>query len=729
MPEQNPFDQFDDTGSISTITDAPIPSGEEKIAQSAQAVKDIAAGAVRYGIPTAGALATGGLTTIPSLLVNAGIVGASEFSARQIERIGSDPKIDEIWNDLKASATAGAIDLGVGGALAGVGRGITSVARRALLPREIPGDVELAQSILGRLSKSGKAAAKKWKIFKGKDPFSLTLGQLNRDERGFVTFLEGVARGGSGGGVMTKFDNRNIKHVEEALTKYFDSVTAQRSGPEMGAFFKRMFGFDVDSPIDIFKPVEAYRAYLYKRYDKALAQYSDVPIDGTKLREFFKKSTDQDMIKIYSQLRATDLVPPLEGIPNKVTRATRSTARRVTSAATNDIADVTRTDLLKKAHTPKRTLTQTEASRAGEAARTVETQTTREILADPRALKSEVDKSWKNLSPEQVDSIIRNINDFYSATDDKFNKRLMFLKSQIEAPYEKFLVQNPELQEIRKTANSFFGQKEDALYNATMMATRKALKKSPSGVVQLFDPLKGNVAHKYDNLMSLKDGIFFSAATPPVAVSKNKTILATGTEKVRELYENSILQPLRFRFVDAATNNQGLLDGASLLKNIEKIEAEAPEMLNELWGSPQAVKNIRELASTLNTLQTSSPDKSIFIQLKTAAALGTVGGGMWSYFNGDNPAVGGATGAAVGAATILLAPRMLARTLSNPTITRALTDGITDSVKFRGVSPKLAIIFRKMAEMYPVSKMFRDETSTDSQQFYNFAPIQQEPAQ
>jgi hypothetical protein len=661
MPKPNPYEKYRDNpyskykeeGSISTVTNEPVQTGEEKIEQSSEAAKKIAAGAVRYGVPTAAGLATGGASLVPGLLTNAAATAVSEFSARQIERIGTDPKLDDLYNDLKASATAGAIDIGVGSSLALLGRGITSVSRKLILPREMPPDVELAHTILGRQTETGKKSLKFWKAFKKGDPFSLTPGQLNRDEKGFVTFLEGIARGGSGAGIMTEFDNRNINHVTKALGKYFDSVSAQRSGPEMGAFFRRLFGF-VDDSADAFKPVEAYRAYLYRKFEDELVKYSDDVIDGTKLREFFQKSIDPDLLKIYSQMRSTDLVPPL---------------------------------------------------------------------------KSESDKAWKSLSPEQMEGILKTINSFVDPMDDKFTKRIDFVRKQILPEYEKFLRGKPELNNLRKTANSFYGAKEDALYNATMRATKKALYEKPSSVITMFNPLRGDAAVKYDQLMQLKRGLYFSAATPPSAIPGRMIgNTAQGVEFTKgmghtsaiKLYEESILQPLRFRFVDAATDTNGVLNGGKLLKQFERIEAEAPEMLKEIWGSEKAVKHVRDFASTLQTLTASSPEKSIFIQLKTAAAMGTLGGlggGLWSYFQGDSPTQGAAIG---GAASVLIAPRMLAKVFANPTLTRALTDGISKSTQLRGITPALAMTFRKMATMYPVSKMYRDE-SPDAQQFYSFS--------
>jgi hypothetical protein len=603
-------------------------------------VEEGQAGIVRYGVPVAMGVMTGGASLPVQLAAGALSTGFSELTARQLERASTDPTLDEIWNDIKGSATASGLDVGLTLTTQGMGKGLLALGRKLALPRAIPKAAELAQTVLGRASDTAKNVLKSWTKFKGSnDPFSLTLGQLNNEERGFVTWLEGIARGGTGRGIMTKFDARNVEHVSEALSKYFDARTAQMTGPEFGAFIQKTLG-TVDNPGEAFKPVEAFKTFLYKRFDDSLEQFSDSTIDGSALRKFLSEAKDPDMLKVYRQAATIDLLP--------------------------------------------------------------------------KTLQNEA--AWKAIPVQDAEKAIRQINSFFSTTDEPLNKRLKYMRKFISEPFDDFVDSQPVLKDSLYAAKTYFGAKERALYNTTITAMRRAIDKKPSGIAALLDISKGNAAVKYDQLMKLKHGLYFSAAAPS-AESIGKPI--------EKLWEDSVLKPLRFRMVDAASDQYGKLDPNKFMKQIEKIEAEAPEALNELWSSPAQVNHIKELASTYQTLINTVPEKSIFIQLKTAAAVGTVGaatGAGFSYVTGDNPTAGAAIG---GALTILISPIVLAKVLTNSKLTRALTDGLSESYRAGGITPTLAMTFRKMAEMKAASTTFREAPSQDAMMFYNFSPVEE----
>lgn len=674
---------------------------------------------IRYGVPVGVGLVTGGAPFLSQLFAGGMSTALSEITARQLERASTDPDLDTMWNDAKAAGTAGGIDVGVSLLSHGMGKAITSLAGKFLLPRNLPPDVELAQTVLGRMKEGAANLTRKWWQFKGKnDPFSLTLGQLNNEERGFVTWLEGIARGGTGKGIMSRFDARNVENVSEALTKYFEARTAQMTGPEFGVFMNRVLG-TVDNAGEAFKPVEAFKAFLYKRFDDALETVADATIDGSALRKFIIDSSDPDLIKVYGQLRATSLLPELHGIESKTIRKTSTTISKTAEKRGTDIVDKTKKNLLKPESEPKRTFTSTESTAQGFGETTTQTTRIHEILADIRKTKEEVDQAWKNLPVQDAEKSLRLINSFYSNTDEAFNKRIKHMRKFLSDPFDRFVESRPELRDTLMAAKSYFGAKENALYNSTITALRRTIEKKPSGVASLLDITKGNPAVKYDTLMKVKRGLYFSAATPSAEAIR---------EPVEKLWEDSVLKPLRFRVMDAASDQFGRLDPNKFMRSIEKVEKEAPEALSELWGSPAQVQHIKELASTYQTLLNTVPEKSIFIQLKTAAAVGTVGaaaGAGFSYVSGDNPTTGAAIG---GALTILISPIVLAKALSNPTLTRALTDGLSDSTRAGGITPTLAMTFRKMAEMKAASMTFREAPSQDVMMFYNFAP-QEEPEQ
>jgi hypothetical protein len=696
----------------SVVTGQPVPTAEEKI----QAGKDVAAGAVRYGVPIAAGIATGGMGTAANLAINAATVGLSEITARQIERASTDPEMADLVNDLKAGGVAAGIDIGVGGSLAAIGRATNAIARRVLLPKTLNPSVDAAQTVLGRLTEKGKASRRFWNKWRGNNPFSLSLGQLQGEERNLVTFFESIARGGSGAGVMSRFDARNTDHIAEIMGNYFDMRTTGKSAPEIGQFINRFLNTG-DDAISAIKPVQAYKKYLYKQFDRALENTPNAIVDGTQLREYLRRSTDQDILKIYSQCRSLGLLPPLKGKPSQTTRRVMTETRRSSASKGSQIADVTRENLLKPGSQLTRTKTKTDAERIGSGETQTMAETNRTILADTQPLDVEVDEAWKQLTAADVDKVIHTMNDFFVEGKEfaPLNKRIAKLRDQIEPQFEKVLSKNPEAKSWRDAANTFFGAKEDALFNKVLDQLRNTLNKTPSGVAAILDPVKGNAGVTYDKLMNIKNGIYFSSAVP----------YGMGKEGVDKMWESGILRPMRHRFLDASTVD-GVLDPVKLMGNIQKIEKEAPEVLVELFGSSKQVDFIKEMASTWTTMLKSKPEKSVFIQLKTAAAIGGAGGGIWSYFNGDNPASGAATGAFTGAAVILASPYMMAKILTNTKMTRQLTDGIRQSNKLGRIAPAFGVALRKAAEMYPVSQMFREAQSTDAQAFYSFAPIEQQ---
>ena len=731
----NPFDQFDKTQGtprdpganlpisrdISTITGKPTPTGEEYD----NAVRKVVAPIVRYGPPVAAGFMTGGLGPAAALATEAGVTALSEITARQIENAATDPELDSIWQDIKAGGAAGAMDLVVGGGMYGLGRTMSAVARKMFLPREMPADIELAQTILGSFGKEGQKNTRKWVKWKEGDPFSLTLGQLNHEETGFVTFLESVARGGSGAKIMRKFDIRNENQVAEALDLYFRARIAEQTPTEIATTFRRLFG-EVNNPGEAFKPIETYKTFLYKQFDDFADAIPEAVVDGNGLRDYIRNSTDSKILSIYNQLKSLKLVPPLDGIETRIVRKSRSTVQTSSTKAGTDVADVTKTNLLDPNATPKRTKVQTDSERASGSTRETFTENTRVILQDPRATKEEVDAAWKSLKIADADKAMRTINSYYEPVgDEAFNNQLQFMRQQLQKPFNKEISKHGELLEIYETAKQYNGAKGVALRNATIKKIRKLLPDTPSAIADYIDPLSGSPAVAYDRLKRIKKTLYFAADVPDVLVSSTGKEVRTGAisrSQAWQEYQKNVLRPIQFRFVNNATT-QGRLDPKKLLGQIAHLRQKSPEMLSELWGSPTQAKHIEDLASTMMTMQDSKPGKSVFIQLQTAAAIGATAGAAFTYFRGDNPVIGGIGGASL----VLLSPIAFAKVLTNASLTRQLTDGFRDSLRKGGIAPSLAMTLRKIGQMKIASTLFRENPSANIDPFYQF-DVRQEQA-
>lgn len=630
------------SGEMSAITGQAVPSAEEKI----QAGKAVAAAGVRYGVPVAAGLATGGWSIPAQIGVGAAASGASEFTARQIENIGTDPTLDSLWQDIKAGGIAGGIDAGVSTVLHGLGKGILWGAKKLLLPKTISPEVESAMGVLATPSKA--EPARKWYKWKGGEPFSLSPHQLNPEEKGFIYHIESIARTGSGAGKFRKFDERNLKHIQAALDDYLVKRANQQSAPEFGAMINRILG-KTNQPGELFKPVEAYKSYLYGEYKNELANFADTKIDGSDMLNFFKTSKDVEMNNIYRKLADSQLLP-------------------------KNLKDV---------------------------------------------------EVWSKLDVQDADEAIKQINSFWKPgkENELWNNNLKRMKMTLSKPYEEFVNGQPGLKQYRDTANKFYGQAQDAMRSTTIKTVRdKLMQQKPSTISALFNPTKGNAAATYDNLMGLKKSLYFSADTPGVISQK---ISGIGRHEAEKLWERDVLRPLRFDFIAGLTDNNGVFNADKALKRFAKIENDgAPQLLEELFGSKKQVDEVKKLFSAMQHVQNTRPEGSIFIKMKTYAAFAATGAGVWSYVTSDDPkriAAGLA-----GSAAVLVGPSVLAKTLTNPRLTRALYEGVTDQRIFTGWSPKLSLALRKMGQQKAASEIAKDLPSGDAAQFYSFAPVEQE---
>lgn len=609
------------------------PSAEYRSQQG----KDVVAGVARYGGPIAG-----GLLFPASITAQAGTTAISEFTARQIERAGSDPELQSIWADLQAGGLAGGVDLGFSLLFKGIGAGVRKLGQRLFLPKELPPAIEMAQETLSGASRTKTKTAllsrwQKW-IGGGKSrPFSLTFGQLNAEEQGFISWLEGVSRSSLGGrGMMQRFDLRN----EKVVTKLFDDYTAMRmtqmTDPEIGVFVERVLGSK--SPGEAFKPVEAFRKYLYKQFDDGLARTSTT-IDGTKLRDFIVDRQDELVSKTYRGLRAEGVLPNL-------------------------------TD----------------------------------------------DTAWSTLSAADVDKTIRGINSGWRDGADTDNKILSYMRRRIEPEFEELVNSVPGLNDIWQTAKKYKALENENFQNKLILSLRKKLTDTPSAVANMLDAATGDPATTYDKLMRVKDTLYFSAAAPSSPEIPGGGL---GTRAVEKMWDKSIIRPLRYRFISHALDD-GILNPTKLLNQIEKIESTTPELLTELFGGSSQIEYIKRLANTLNIVNQKG-ERNIFIQLKQAGAIGTVGaaaGAGVAAYTDDNPAIG----AVKGATFVLVSPIALSYVLNRPTLVRMLTDGLEAGPK----SHVLAVALRKIGGQKLASSAYKELDSSRSVEYFTQLPSQQE---
>jgi len=480
------------------------PSAEYRSQQG----KDIATGVARYGGPIAG-----GLLFPASIVAQAGTTAISEFTARQIESAGTDPELSTLWSDLQASGLAGGVDLGFSLLFKGLGAGVRKIGQRLFLPKEMPPAIQLAQDTLSGASKAKNATVSRWQKWVGGSksrPFSLTLGQLNAEEQGFINWLEGVSRSSLGGrGMMQRFDLRNEKVVTELFNDYVTRRMSQMTDPEIGVFMERIMGST--TPGEAFKPVEAFRKYLYKQFDDGLARTS-MTVDARPLRKFILERQDELISKTYRALAAEGVLPPLEAAED-ITRRVRTTTRMAENV--DQFSDITRRTgkTPEKMGAPKRKVVEERGVRQGSNVSTKVTE--RKVLEDTsRPTAEQLDAAWSALPAADADKVIRGINSSWRDGADADNKILSYMRRRIEPEFEQVVQSVPGLNDIWQTAKKYNALEKESFQNNLVLQLRKKLTDTPSAVANILDASKGDPATTYDKLMRIKNTLFFSAAAP-----------------------------------------------------------------------------------------------------------------------------------------------------------------------------------------------------------------------
>lgn len=263
--------------------------------------EEMAVGALRYGIPGALALTTGGLGLPAAMAIETGVVGATGFAAQHLEDFFADSdsfnKLEKVKDQLVVGGKEALYNMLGMGILRGVAKGTHAIARKIMLPETMPLNIETVQALLGKLSKGKK---------------SLTFGQLNMEERNFIHTLESVARSGYGSEkVMRKFDLRNLKTVGDFIQDYIEERSKKMTGNEFGAFLQKILG-TTDEIGEAFHPVEAMRKMLYRESDNFLVLAPDV--DATNLLKYFRQSGKQAHVKrAWARINQTDVIDPDTG--------------------------------------------------------------------------------------------------------------------------------------------------------------------------------------------------------------------------------------------------------------------------------------------------------------------------------------------------------------------------------------------------------------------------------
>lgn len=734
-----------------TPTD-PNRDAAAKIMQGAPAVTkqmaDVGTAAARYGLPTAMGLANPSMA--PAVLLRQALVsGASEFTARHLERVAEDPTFQTRFSDLEAAGWATGIDLGISAATKGTGAVFRYFGRKLLLPTELPVEVRLAQETLGELSERAPAARRflEWSSLEER-PFSLTFGQINAAEKSFINWLEGVAEASiTGRGRMKRFNVRNQEAVTDAIEKFVTDHTRGMTGSEFAVFAKQLIGKGMDEG-QMFTPIRALQKYLYVTYENALKE-SNRLIDGTRLRTHFLDATGEEkqyLQRAYNELRDLGFLPPLQTVappPSTVTkRVTTSTTEGI-----DEVSDLKKTNLLTGKE--KRVAERVEGQKGG--TRTKETvQRTETIKGGPS--EEDIAAMWRELPAIDVERTIRHINSYWQDPANVLDESARSTAKYVNGVYKRLRERiAPELQaaikdaeafrsvttdvngnqvisvttveDLQKAAREWHGAaKENVLKNAALNAFRQQLKDKPAAVLKLVGGTSGSdlaAREVYDNLLGVKQGLEFSAEAIERGAGKvtrplDESFMPSSRAALEEMYDSTILQPIRYWMITKHVDQYGKINPQGFLSMLHK-NADTPEFFEEVFGGAANVEHVKNLMTTLAVLQKAPAEKNIMIQLAQASALAGLAGGA-TYMFSDDPSIG--KSALAGGAAIFIAPYALSRVLTDAQLVRNLTDGVAEGVR----SSKLGVTLRKIAGQKYASTFAREHNSEEAVNFYTSNP-------
>ncbi len=266
---------------------------------------------IRYGIPAATAIAT----KSPRMIGTA--TGLSEVAAREMEEFmsGEQPATFSEYIDKRKDNILGGIIQGgaaflgekwlspiIGFTLKQMRRAGTGAVRPLIKPKELPVDVDIAQSVLKGID------PERMHRFGRKQPYSLTADQLSYEGKkatNFVSrFLGPTARSAIfGAGPMRAADLRNLKVTEkvtrELISKMALTTDRQTFGKTIGALLTKEMSF-----------VKGYRRSLYDMARESL-EGKGVTTNLETLKTFFKREIGREEVQA-TRASIRDLLPRLK---------------------------------------------------------------------------------------------------------------------------------------------------------------------------------------------------------------------------------------------------------------------------------------------------------------------------------------------------------------------------------------------------------------------------------
>lgn len=301
-----------------------------------------------------------------------------------------------------------------------------------------------------------------------------------------------------------------------------------------------------------------------------------------------------------------------------------------------------------------------------------------------RPLLSKGTNTWIPL--EQAIQIKRKLNKAYSKSRDESVKNVLKdLNGRLSQEIDRHLSSYPDVAAALRTADTFWGEGMKRLNSDFLKSLTKVAQQRPDAVADWF--------FRRGGLTRLKE--------------VERTFLESGSELglsklTPELFEESFLKPLRFRYLQGALDQRGRFVGSALEDMFGPKNA---EVTNYLFGE-DIRKRLFDLGTTLKWVESGRKSANVAIKLIQGGYIVRLGlvaaAGAHSYGEGGFDVKRFTKEGAV----VFLSPIALSKVILNPKFLRLLTDGIKagpGTVEFEKAMTKLAAT--KISERVEYNKM------------------------
>jgi len=213
-------------------------------------------------------------------------------------------------------------------------------------------------------------------------------------------------------------------------------------------------------------------------------------------------------------------------------------------------------------------------------------------------------------------------------------------------------------------------------------------------------------------------GMFQGSQGADTLISVKKYFASSDVLNMQD-FENTVRQPLRHWFLSQAIDKEtGAVSGAALSRTLDRLQRQnGPGFVREIFG-PNAPEALRDAATTLNLLSKAKESNILMKIIQASVLAGTATGIMYGAGQPVERVIGGGV-------AVLFTPYALAKVMSNPKLTRIITDGFVAGPGTSKFARSVLVAGNMNREWF-----FKKNLSIEAREFYDKPwEMEEEPAQ